>query len=236
MGYEIKVIYHPKKESGFDVSQRLEKTKRIGKASDGRMDDKLAIEILRQFSRRDILVEDIEVVEFVKKPLKIKPSVNGSIIIRGQRYSLDGSQTPSIDQEDDGGECSDTEEGTEEGDSKPPAATPSKVCPTERPKVNPIRRETFDPPLQVLDRFKKEGWIPGQTYDIMAEEVKGFSPNTRTTYLVRRPDGREIKIPGEYFVSEGGGLIWQGVADPGKVDVSLAFPGEVGQNAPILRK
>lgn len=94
MGYEVKYIFHPRKEdgSGYDTEVREEKSVKVGKPFDDTSLDKCAAAILAQLARRDVWVVDVEVFELVKKQISFKESADGKgIVLKNKRFSLNSA-------------------------------------------------------------------------------------------------------------------------------------------------
>lgn len=228
MGYKLTVYFHPRSDEGYDLSTTEEKTKRVGKAYDPRDDQALAREVIRQFSRRDVLVSSVEVVEFVEREVKVKPSSNGHVLIRGKKYSLEGTEIYEEGEEDPLPE--------DEVDEKAaPAAIPPPPKENAGKERKPLRREVFDPPLPIQlrlkDEFEKQGLSPGKAYDILEEGA------TKKTYIVRLDDGREVSINREYFDAIDTPVeLWEDTVTP-DIDegVDLGFNGIADDSMPNLR-
>ena len=64
--------------------------KKVGKAYDDTSYEKLAAAIFGQFARRDIMVTDVSITEFVKKEISFRETKNG-ICIKNKKYLFDGT-------------------------------------------------------------------------------------------------------------------------------------------------
>jgi hypothetical protein len=94
MGYEVKYIFHPRKEdgSGYDTEVRQDKSVKVGKPFDDTPLEKCAAAILAQLARRDVWVVDVEVSELVKKPISFKESADGKgIVLKNKRFSFNAA-------------------------------------------------------------------------------------------------------------------------------------------------
>lgn len=250
MGYEITVHYHPAVEGGYDLTKTLTRTKRIGRATDPPNDSLLARELLREYSRRDVLVTDIRVEEFVKRPVKVKPCKNGIVMIRGVKFSLEGHGVVAVEEVvpptgDESTPLEDHETVGGPGFTNKPAAVktqqPPRPNPTHQsqPKVadSPtrpaLRREIFDPPLRVEKIWRAQGLQPGVTMEILEETKLG----DKIYYTVRLPSGAERKgVPSDLFVSEGLGLSWETETPQAtESEPQLSFEGNVRTEMPRLR-
>lgn len=92
MGFEVTYKYHEKIEDGsYDMETTQELKKRVGKAYDDTPYERLAAAIMGQFARRDIMVIDVEIEEFIKKKVSFRETKNG-IVIKNKKFSFDGSE------------------------------------------------------------------------------------------------------------------------------------------------
>lgn len=99
MGFEL--IFHYKEEIERGVYSEEEKTKtiKIGTPNDEIPLETVAGKIFAQLARRNILVVDVEIYEFIKKKLSYKEVPEG-IVIKNKRFSFDdgaGEITASTD-------------------------------------------------------------------------------------------------------------------------------------------
>lgn len=87
MGYEIIVEYHNKNkdETSYDINSIETKKIKIGNMTDEIDKTTLAKNLIKQFSRRDVLVSNIKVYEYIKKEIKIK-STNNGVTIGNKKY------------------------------------------------------------------------------------------------------------------------------------------------------
>lgn len=241
MGYELIIKYHPRGEEGFDLSETEEKKKRVGKAMDPQDDMKLAKEVLKQFSRRDVLVTDIEVIEFVRKPLSVKTAKNGSVIIRGKKYSVNEIDPASIGED----EPEEAQEATAASNDTPKASPTTQPNPTPpTPPKNPtqgrkvIKREVYEPEAHLTSLFAAEGFKVGEIYDILDTVETGIDPFKKVDYVLISPKrGVEVRVPDSFFTAPAKGLNWDNVTedvDPSD-GVDLDFGGTVNMPMPNLR-
>ncbi len=234
MGYLIKIKYHPKKDDedfGFDLETKEEKEIKLGEIGDDISHSKLAMTILKQLSRRDIYVFDVEAIEFVKKVLKVKESKNG-IIIGQKKYTFDDAK--------------DIDDLSAQVIAPPPVAPPPPVSPARPgqmtlanpPPVSPepvpptqrvIRKEFFEPnvpnPKSLGPQFAQMGLTVGKQYSIINENSEKYT-------VINDTGGRSI-VPLQHFsaVSGEGRLVESGrVRIPGESssdDIPLSFGREV---------
>jgi len=90
MGYEVKYLYHNKKEDGggYDRESTEEIVKKIGDPFDDVPLEKLAAAILMQMARRDIWVVDVKITELKKQEIAFKESTDG-IVLKNKKFTLD---------------------------------------------------------------------------------------------------------------------------------------------------
>lgn len=93
MGYEVAIIFHPRKEDGtYDYENKEEKTIKIGKPFDEVPLENLAAGIMSQMARRDIWVVDVKVCEIVRKDIGFKECKDGKgIILKNRKFSFNES-------------------------------------------------------------------------------------------------------------------------------------------------
>lgn len=94
MGFEIRYHYHPKKEDGvgYDMEKKEILTKKIGKSFDDTPLEKLAGAVMSQMARRDILIFDVEVDEFVRRSVNFKETKDGrGIVLKNKRFSFNST-------------------------------------------------------------------------------------------------------------------------------------------------
>jgi hypothetical protein len=89
MGYEVNYNYYEKLKDSFDYDrENLKSFKKIyGKASEEYPLEKLCPAIMQQLARRDILIVDWEVYEFVRKKITCRLTKN-DLVIKNKKFSL----------------------------------------------------------------------------------------------------------------------------------------------------
>lgn len=90
MGYEIKYMYHPRKEEGgYNTEVKEEKIVNVGKPFDDTPLEKCAAAIMMQLARRDVWVVDVKVHELVRAEISFKESADGKgIVLKNKKYAL----------------------------------------------------------------------------------------------------------------------------------------------------
>jgi len=155
MGYLITIKYHPKDDDGgfgFDLETTEEKEFKLGEIGDDIDHAQLALTIMKQLSRRDIYVFDVEAVEFIKKTLKVKESKNG-IVIGQKKYTFDDAQDlkDEMTVQDLSAPAAPIAPIVPAAPAAPPIAGPPSA-PVPAAPINPaqpvvIRKEYFDPSM-----------------------------------------------------------------------------------------
>lgn len=91
MGFEVVIIFHPRKEDGigYDTEIKEEKILKIGKPFDDTPLEKLAAGIMSQMARRDIWVVDVRAVELVRRELQFKECKDGrGIVLKNRKFTF----------------------------------------------------------------------------------------------------------------------------------------------------
>jgi hypothetical protein len=100
MGYEIHFKYYNKKENSFDYDcdnpQILKKV--YGKIDEDYPIEKLMSHVNTQYARRDILVFDADIYEFVRKKITFKQTKNG-FNLKNKKFTI--KNDPIFDYEDE---------------------------------------------------------------------------------------------------------------------------------------
>lgn len=221
-------------------------TKKVGRDDEDTPLEQVVMLVKSQLARRDILVTDVEVFEFVKKKVKFK-EIKGGFILKDKKFLMDQIHGVPVA----------SEEGDEQPQFPPQFAglQPHEIMMQQRPQamgmstgiqanpnppnrpqvtdngvpmaMHPQRFEVFDPdPLQmakIQGRFKL---TPGNRYPIFRE---WRDVGNLTHYLIKDDRNLETQVSAEYFVAQGKGLIGGSFdADPldRQVNRSLTFQGQ----------
>lgn len=247
MGYQIIFSFHKRKESSYDMENVNKLTKKVGKDDEDTPLEQVVMLVKSQLARRDILVTDVDVYEFVKKKVKFK-EIKGGFIIKDKKFMMDQIQGVPVASEDD-------ENGSQQFVNLQPHEIAARqqfmpnfqnVAPQQlavplnvRPQVNesgiptpmhPQRFEVFDPePIALARLGNKYKLTPGKKYGIYREWGEGLPPMTITKYLIKDDRGMEITISAEYFITPGKGLIGGDFeSDPieRQINNGLSFQGQ----------
>lgn len=92
MGYEVKIVYHPRKESGgYDLERKEEEVVKVGRPFDETSLERLAGVVMSQMARRDVFVlaEETEVIELVRNKISFKECKDGKgIVLKNKKFSF----------------------------------------------------------------------------------------------------------------------------------------------------
>ena len=178
--------------------------------------EKLASYIVSQLARRDIMVFDVEIFEFIKRKISFKET-KGGVLIKNKKFNLDGSiETISCDEEE-------PEYLRPMPQSPQERATPASMPQSLQERAAPasmqaIRWEIFDPdPALVPMLLKKHRLTVKRKYPIFEE--KTVVQNVRDTvygsvnqvaameYTIIDGEGQKTKVASMHFMPELKGLI-----------------------------
>lgn len=208
MGFECVFHYFDKNEDGkgFNTANRKTFKKVIGKMDDVPLEE-LAGLVLKQLARRDVLVDEVELFEFTRKPLSFRET-KGGIVIKGQKFDLDGTKFEAVPEViHNPREIEDALRGLrgitspmvypQNSESAEPQiqsqptislrerlgmGTPS-VTTADNGGGSIIRMEIFDPDDEgVVNRLKTKGmeFVSGKKYPIFKETTKTMTVRSET--------------------------------------------------------
>lgn len=224
MGFEITYYYKEASEvAGQYKEEVLKKTTKIGKINEDVSLNILAGKIMAQLARRNILIVDIEIFEYVKKKISYKEN-NKGILIKNKSFSFDSGAIIS----------SDFNEGDEELNKiledevllekikniiSPNVATDNYTQePVEQKKVNLckkktenkkiLRQEIYDPELVTKAKIEQKGYrfTVGKKYPIFLEKSLGAGI---LNYVTKDDSGKEVEVSSECFVVPPVGLSYE---------------------------
>lgn len=236
MGFEVKYIFHPRKEEGgYDTETKDVKIVKIGKPFDETTTDKLAASIISQLARRDIWVVDVEVSELVKREISFKECKDGrGIILKNKRYSFDDSSQVI---EEDIEECplpagmhphemisnrnSSTIDDLYSNPNKNLAIRSQSMPPVNQNKT--VYKVIFDPPVHYLNEIKRMNlkFTQDQVYSVHQVVQHPTGKLELQKIIVTDDSGRAITTDEKYFTTAGSGLI---------ADRELNFSGSNGRS------
>ena len=250
MGYQVIFNFHKRKDNGYDMENTNKTSKKVGKDDEDTPLEQVVMLIKSQLARRDILVTEVEIYEFIKKKVKFK-EIKGGFLIKDKKFLMDQIQGVPVASED----CDEQQQcpppqyaGMQPHEVMmqqrpqamgmlPPQAQAQSPQPLNaRPQVtdtgvpmalHPQRFEIFDPdPLQLAKLQGKYRLTPGNKYPIYRE---WRDVGNVTHYLIKDDRNMEVQIGAEYFVAPGKGLIggnFDGDVVEQKMNRGLSFRGQ----------
>lgn len=255
MGFEIKYMYHPRKEEGgYNTEVQKDKTIKVGKPFDDTTLDKCAAAIMSQLARRDIWVVDVEVSELVKKQINFKESADGKgIILKNKRFSL--SQTaemisgveiieePVIPEGMQPHEVMQRSTQTDDLYNNPNRAAPVRrsdpnASETDQSKV--LYQVHFDPEIVYVNEIRNLGlkFTEDKKYSVHRVVPSPTGRLDAQKIVVTDDTGRVITVDEKFFTSAGRGLMldkqlgFSGDNQRGARKPRLVFESELITNAP----
>lgn len=230
MGFEVKYKYYEKVDGDYDKDNVHELNKKVGKAYDDTSYEKLASAIMGQFARRDIMVVDVEITEFVKKKISFREATNG-IVIKNKKYLFDGTEI----------EFQAVEEDQEEVQEVAASVSRRVVQPTKNGtslnglKEKPIRYEFFEPPKELLEDFKKRNFkfTVGKKYPIFEEKSDRRGIQFGMLYTTQDDEGKKQILNDKLFVYRGG--LFGGSQFNDSRSVDLNYGNVIEEEVPKLR-
>jgi len=207
----FEVIYHYREEisKGEYSEETKERTVKIGKNFEEVPLEVLGGKIMAQLARRNILIVDVEIYEYVKKKLSYREAADG-ILIKNRKFRFDDGAAvesePAEQQSDAETQLAELLAANpslmEKVRPKPqaPVQTPRPMQPATLAGRRPIRHEIFDPMLPMLAKAQQQGlrFTQGKTYPIFSEDTR-IEGSGMISYTTVDDTGREVQVSNEYF-------------------------------------
>lgn len=204
MGFEILFKYHEKTENGYDTVEQKTFKKKCGDAYEEIPLEKVALLVMGQLARRDIWIVDVEINEFVKKPISFRET-KGGIVIKNKKFSLDAKLENSVV----------VEECLPEKQSQPANVNlanqvnnkvvhPHEVMKRDLPSKKPIGQMVFAPEPQQIREVAKYKLTVDKKYAIYE---KKSSPTGGDLFVILDDLQREIIISDKFFIPAAVNLI-----------------------------
>lgn len=235
MGYEIKFLFHARKEEGgYNTENQEEKLVKIGKPFDETPLEKVAASIMGQLARRDIWVVGVEVSELVKKEINFKECKDGrGIVLKNKRFSF--NEATQMVAEDVVEECvSPVQPEVDNLYSNP--NRPAPVVKTSVPAVNQkkvLYKVYFDPNYQDLNRSRHLKLTKDKEYAVH-QVIPSPTGNLMEQKLAVTDDvGRVVIVEERFFTAIGAGLFadnqldFSGVREGPAKKPKLAFENDM---------
>lgn len=259
MGFEITFSFHEKlEEGGYDLGTKKTFTKVIGTQDTDVPLEEAANTILHQRARRDVLITDVEIFEFVRKPVTFKES-KGGIVLKNRKFDLSSgtvsaSQAEETPQQSDGETASlrqmladmqkqiagfqQMANNAGQGERRSLLETPDNIIQQRpgrgevTPDSPPLRMEIFTPDEGAIPHLKARNTplTVNKAYPILKEQAHG---NT-LLYTVRNNDGGLTTMTSMFFSPPVMGVPTTGASPEGP---QLVYQGQGGSpNDRLLRE
>jgi hypothetical protein len=219
MGYSIKLHYHPGKKEGlgFDSEHREVLEKKVGKPFEETGLEQLAAVVIAQMARRDVFIFDVEIEEYVRRPVSFKQSKDGKgIVLKGKKFSIDETARLIVEEikeeqpepQSNGRELAITQETDQLYMQPNRSITPSRqeiAVSVNQKKV--LYWVFFEPYIyQKEAESKKLKFKPEKRYPVH-QVIPHPTGNLSKQQIVVTDDlGRAVKIDEKFFTSAGQGL------------------------------
>lgn len=236
MGFEILYHFYPKKQEGvgYDVESPQVLTKTMGKLEEIPV-EKVANVVMSQLARRDIMVFDVEIYEFVKRKITFKET-KGGVIIKNKKFLLSGDIEVEVEEV--------PQQLVQEILAQQQLSQPiSKQLPQS---LQVLKHEVFDPDPTIAGALvAKYKLTPKKKYPIFEEKVviqkiiSNGSPTEVPTYeyLVLDDTGNKIRVASIHFQPVQAGLLGVPVVQSVEQQPSLMHMSSYNDvRMPVLRR
>jgi hypothetical protein len=252
MGYEVSFSYYEKLKESFDYDREnlLNFKKVYGKATEDYPLEKLCQALMQQLARRDILIVDWEIYEFVRKKVTSRLT-KSDLIIKNKKFSLKNNVVESLDdyEEEDTALCCPVQKPA------PPPVSSSPAVIHSAPAVNiaaPNRPINLAAPVRQSDKIVKYmQFLPSKmlrpigkftiekTYPVFRESLS----NTGIGMMIETQDdaGQRVTVPDEHFVPAQTSLLGEEEARFSQTsnnfvsDKNLNWNGVIKDSVPAIR-
>lgn len=178
--------------------------RKVGKAYDDTSYERLAAAIMGQFARRDIMVIDVDIMEFVKKNISFRETKNG-ICIKNKKYLFDGTtEIEFVPLEETLQQVHNVAvpQPAVNGIQTPSPAPSVGVVPDPFLKKKPLRHEVFEPDDVMADDARKRGlkFTRGMKYPIYEEKQDRRGIMFGMLYVTKDDAGQKQVLSDRLFV------------------------------------
>jgi hypothetical protein len=209
IGFEVAYKYHEKTDEGYDMENVHELKRKVGKAYDETSYERLAAAIMGQFARRDIMVTDVAIMEFVKKEISFRETKNG-ICIKNKKYLFDGTTEIEFAEEVEP-QVQYVPQPVQQvaavqphNVQHPPQAVQAQVGAVPDPFLGkkPMRHETFEPDDVMASDARKRGlkFTRGNKYPIYEEKQDRRGIMFGMLYVTKDDAGQKQILSDRLFV------------------------------------
>ena len=194
--YEVTYFYHKRLPDGkWDMAERHEMKKKVGGPDKPVELDELAGVILSQLAKRDKLVADVQIHEYVRQEISFRETKDGQgILLRNRRFVSDSVAGQVLEEENDE---EPSRSQVRNGDLKP---VPSREGKTSNEPEAIRGWMVFDPEIPLLHEARQKGlkMSVGKRYPVYRIESTQALGSILT---VRDDSGRMVTVSDKYFVA-----------------------------------
>lgn len=226
MGYEITFNYHEEISKGeYNREELKKKTVKLGTEFEDVSLESVAGKIISQLARRNVLVVDVEIYEFVKKKISYKETPDG-ILIKNKKFSFDEGavvSSPAVSVNEDNPSEQNTQQllaqllanpallaALSNNSETPLVGLPASVKPPKGElkhipsKQKPIRYELFNPIDKIfLEDARKRGiaFTLGKKYPIYSEKAAA-NQMIGMLYMTEDDKGQRTMLSDKFFTPD----------------------------------
>lgn len=208
MGFEIIYHFFPRKdEGGYDTDSPKTFTKTMGKMEDVPV-EKLASAVILELARRDIMVFDVEISEFIKRKVNFKET-KGGVLIKNKKFMLDGTVESVPDCGEDVSPPDYLDREMNHQVQTHPSLQPPRPAVYDKPPQQAIRFEVFDPDTPLIPMLQRKYRLtPKRRYGILEEKTviqrvnlpgAGQTEMPGYEYVIVDDEGKKVRVPAMHF-------------------------------------
>lgn len=236
IGFEVNYKYHEKIDGEYNKEEMKDFKKKVGDPFEDISLEKLAMAIMSQLARRDVLIVDVVITELSKKSVSFKEA-KGGLVIKNKKFLFDSELSENVIVEDVKEEA-DVTSSQSFSLSKPQVENqPVKLNLAEntRPRL-PITWMTYTPEERHTIALRKYKLTLNKKYGILSKISKDFG------YEVLKlidDTGKEIEISGDHFVPANTSLLYGDLKfdQSDNEEIDLNFRSEnFKENMPNIRR
>ena len=196
MGFELVFKYHEKKDNGYDTLEQKTFKKKCGDAYEEVPLEKLALLVMGQLARRDVWIVDVEIHEFVKKPISFRET-KGGIVIKNKKFSLDTKLEESVVVEECVTDNNNLEITAQNQISSSKIVHPHELLKRDLTKKKPIANMVFAPEPQQERECSRYKLTVDKKYPIYERKA---NPTGGELFVILDDAQREITISDKFFI------------------------------------
>lgn len=209
MAYEITYFYHERNpEGGYNIEDKKELKRSIGKAYEDTPLSQVAKSILAQLARRDIWVVDVKLKELVKREVSFKESKDGfGIVLKGKKFTIQDTEGVQVEEYDDGGPVVKNAIRVLENRPQLSELPISSVELTPDVKRRTLFRIIFRPEPQDFGVAEKYRLTPEKKYNVHRQRENPNGGQFGSVYAITNDDNEILEVDEKYFIIAPQGLV-----------------------------